>query len=220
MDTCLSRLLIISIVLPPIQTKMEGKTVTSENKASKSIRSDLINKTFIRSVKRYYCELLCKGYNHLQRMADDLINKCLDNIDVMTAKIFSKNYPEVDISISLSCQALLKTLDNKFEKKCPKELVVFYEIKFLLMSMLLRNVIKKHLAIKMIKTQFTSYFDLIYKYTHRKMNRLVRLTSFQLLFKNFIDDRGLEAMLETDKTLASNADKYRNVATNIVNQLI
>lgn len=183
-------------------------------------RTDVVNKTFIRSIKRYYCDKLCKGYNHLQKMDTAIISECLQKIDEVSIEIFNTHYPEIDTSKAFTGRQLLKNLNIHFDKSCPREFSLFYEVKIMLISMLLRKLVKKFMTVRIVKMPFSSYFDVVYKYTHKKMRKLVSQKCFQLLFKKYIDDGGLELMLQTDDTLKSQIDVYKQVAFNIINQSI
>lgn len=130
------------------------------------------------------------------------------------------NFPEADISETLSTAELLSPLNKQIDKCTDPKISPLYELRILLASMLLRNIAKKYVMIKMVKRQYSCYYDVVYKYSHKKMSKLLELRSFRMLFQHFTSSGGFEKMLEEDETLKANSDNYREKATEIQKYLI
>jgi hypothetical protein len=103
--------------------------------------------------------------------------------------------------------------------KCEDSLREFYEVKIFFSIMVLRNIVKKNLANKVVKRIYNQYYDVIYKYSHKKLYKLIELRAFQRVFKHFTETGSLEAMMKEDKTMRNNLDAFKQRTANILNKI-
>lgn len=71
-----------------------------------------------------------------------------------------------------------------------------------------------------IKKQYFAYYDTIYKYSHRKLRKLIKMDSFKLIFNHFVKSGAFDEMLFKDATMAANKEKYTEVAEKLLSSII
>ena len=97
-------------------------------------------------------------------------------------------------------------------EEAKQDVQLYHEIKILLACMVIRTYMSKFLHIKCIRTISTMFYDTIYKYSHKKMKKLIKLGCFRLLFTDFIQNGALDKMYENDKTLSRNVTYFKESA--------
>lgn len=198
----------------------QTKTTVGKMKLNKlkNLRADVVNKTFIRSIRRYYSALLWNVSEENRQMnIEEDPESVLQSIDSFCNEIFLTQFPEVDISKTITAGGLFSSTHKGVVYTADQRILSLYELKMLLTSMLLRNTAKKYIMTRMVKTQYSCYYDVVYKYSHKKMMRLLKLASFKLLFQHFVNSGGLDKMLAEDETLNANCDLYKEKANAIIN---
>ena len=103
------------------------------------------------------------------------------------------------------------------EKEVKLDVQLYHEIKILLSCMTTRVCMNKFLQTKSIRTISTLFYDTIYKYSHKKMKKLIKLGCFRLLFFYFTQNGALDEMCERDKTLSKNAIYFKESAKILLN---
>lgn len=90
-------------------------------------------------------------------------------------------------------------------------LMEYYQLKIMLFCLIARAPAKAYKSTPDIKKQYNSYYDTIYKYSHRKLRKLIEMRSFKLLFQYFVKTGALESMLNKDPTMVANKEKYNEM---------
>lgn len=62
---------------------------------------------------------------------------------------------------------------------------------------------------KVVKKVYNIYYDVIYKYSHKKLFKIMEQPSFRAIFTHFVESGTLDALLENDKTMKINMDVYK-----------
>ena len=82
--------------------------------------------------------------------------------------------------------------------------------------MAIRNVSKKMLSCKIVMKVYNVYYDVLYKYSHKKFYKLIDQQWFKIIFKEFAESGNLHTILASDKTLCANVDSYKGRLEEII----
>ena len=127
-------------------------------------------------------------------------NECLNKIDEIW-KTSLAHYFRNDIVVnSQKLSELLKVKGNPYRGKS-KEEWEFIQVKIIIICMVLRNWTKNILNKFDMKRTFINFYDCIYKYSHRKLGRLINEPSFRITFDHFVNSGELRKMVDADSTL-------------------
>lgn len=73
--------------------------------------------------------MLAKGNTNIKNRTEDIVVECMNNIDMISQEIFSKFFPDVDISEALSMDDLLKKENHHIHQSANSNILPLYEIK-------------------------------------------------------------------------------------------
>ena len=150
--------------------------------------------------------LLSKGKN---------INLCINNIN--------RNSRETNISYRkfgknpLKITAIIYDSYKDDIEAAKKNVQLYHEIKILLACMTIRLSIKGILQQLSIRSIFTTYYDSVYNYSHKKLKILMRFGCFRMVLEKFATSGPLDKMLTEDPTLNKNPLMYKEAASILLN---
>lgn len=93
---------------------------------------------------------------------------------------------------------------------------LYHEIKIMFASMLMRVAVKPWMQCLTTRKLHKVFYDAIYKYSHKKLLRLLDFGCFALIFKKFVETGALDEMLAQDPTLLPNFELHRERARELV----
>lgn len=91
-----------------------------------------------------------------------------------------------------------------------------YETKAIFVCMIMRNISKLASGNRYIKKLHDLYYDVVYKYTSIKLDRLLKAPAFRLVFKYFNKSGDLDKMLEMDETMQDKKQIYKERAEELI----
>jgi len=152
----------------------------------KSIRIDLVNKTVVRSIKRYYTQLF-----------ESLNPKFPTNATKDQAKLFEELTNTLTFNLFSSLIADFSPNGITLES-IATVLRVFINPD-------LAKIVDKSRA---TRTLITSYADVVYKYSHKRLQKLSKNSTFIYLFLKFIREGTFESLIAEDGTMCQNPEAY------------
>ncbi|CAI2375597.1 unnamed protein product [Moneuplotes crassus] len=93
---------------------------------------------------------------------------------------------------------------------------MYYRVKILLACMVLNIPLRKKFAIPYVKTAFNLFYNCIYKYSKKKLIKLLKFKPFAVIFEQFVSEGQMERMLENDVTFSSNLEAYQENFQNLL----
>ena len=72
------------------------------------------------------------------------------------------------------------------------------------------DLIKKGMRNRTYTKFMTTFYDCVYRYTHRKISKLFADPVLRFLFEDYINSGMIYEMIETDSTLSKNKEIYQN----------
>ncbi|CAI2378486.1 unnamed protein product [Moneuplotes crassus] len=174
-----------------------------------STRQDVVNKTIIRSIKRYYCEAFADGNTMIYFLHKSDGPKCLRNIDQYCLSHFG---PKLGILEADSVYSLQDFFDKKtkIKKMVFKENIAkFYEIKVTFACILLKIPMKKCFGFPFVKKAYNSIYEVLYNYSVRKLEKLFECQGMVSIFEHFCESGILDRLMKEDPTLSLNPEGYQ-----------
>lgn len=140
--------------------------------------------------------------------------ECLNKIDEICKIQFADDFSQDIIQNSLPLCQLIKVKGNPYSGRSDEEWE-FIQVKIMIICMVLRNCTKNILNKFDMKRTFLNFYDCIYKYSQRKLARLIKAPAFRRTFNYFINSGELKKMIETDSSLHSKKDLILKKADDI-----
>lgn len=165
------------------------KTLTK----TKPLRLDLVNKTVMRSIKRFYTQLF-ESFNPDFNYSPGKENASIfeEQTTTFTQSLFCSDDPEL-ISKNITLQSIAAVLRMLI---CPE---------------LAKSINKARTE----RALLTSYSDVIYKYSHKRLLKLTKNSTFSYLFLKFITKGGFTSLVMNDDTMGQNPCAYLKAAENM-----
>ncbi|CAI2368999.1 unnamed protein product [Moneuplotes crassus] len=190
------------------QSKEEEKSLSNKEmkhheKEPLSLRKDVVYKTLIRSLKRRVtekCDLsLQKGWSKC-----DKEKAYFSEVDKLFLESYSTFFPTEQnrniIELITDREFMRVDKFNVFNKE---------NTKIYLCLLIIPEVIKPYLKNQKRRCQHKLIYDCLYKYSHKKLDKLLQSEFFSFLFKQYVDSGDFERMLQQDKTLEKHRDAYK-----------
>lgn len=95
------------------------------------------------------------------------------------------------------------------------DLRLYYEIKVLYACMTLRIPAKKKILDPYMRKIYSSFYDVLYKFSHRKLKTFVTRDFFKVAFRHYVNSREVDAMLNDNTTLAIHPKEYKEMIESI-----
>ncbi|CAI2360646.1 unnamed protein product [Moneuplotes crassus] len=187
-------------IIPP----RKGK-ITSDK------REDVLYKILIRAVKRFYYQKCC-GENHLiTHLSKKDETLAFDKIDAIVNERFS-TYSTVSETSSIPSISVI--YDPSF--KLSENTNILLEIKVVLASIIIRKNMKKYINRCNLRRICEKYYQIIYKYSYKRLGNLLNSRSIKLIFLDFFKSEDFKSMLEVDESLERDKEAYEYRAQRIV----
>jgi hypothetical protein len=161
-----------------------------------AIRSDVVNKTLLRSLKRYYTAEFEKT------TLNTLSGKFTSKSEVYrTIKEFTENIYDGERRFNL----------DEFADVQLDELVFYMGICIKPQEM------KKSTNSPQERQKFQNFYSCLYKYSHKKLLKLFHSNTLHFMFRKFFEDGIFDDLLINDATLKRNPEVYKNASENFLN---
>jgi len=155
-----------------------------------SKRGDVVNKTLLRSMKRYYFTEFDSIYNF----------SSMDNKDKFAQfKTLVKKFVTEEMQISKDLSE--KEVDD----------VVFF-----IGSMISHVHMRRGITISKMRTQVNSVHKCLYTYSHKKLSQLMQQEGFKYVLEDFVKFDGLDVVLNSEETMLKQQDLYKEAATELL----
>ena len=172
-----------------------------------STRLDVVNKTFIRSIKRYYDNIWCNKKRIKSHKNVSAVAEAWSWIDQICKDKFKNYFSRDEILETLPTFDLLtENESNKFQNDSSSK---YSDVKLLVASMTMPDVLKVYMKTKSRKATFSTFSNVIYKYSHKNMFKLINNKTFKTILDQFVRSPDFEEILKTDETLKRFPDLYR-----------
>lgn len=179
-----------SEAIKPVTVKVEKKPA----KKPMALRKDVVNKTVVRSLKRY----ITQKFEDMTKLTE-----------IQTKKEKLEKFEELTQSFTFN---LFGSKINEYnEDGLSQDDLVF----------IVRMLIQPDLVKKMNKTReqrflCNNYYDCIYKYSHKRLLKLIKNPTLSHLFEDFIRNGCFEQLVMEDETLKRNPEAYIEAAQNLL----
>jgi len=175
--------------LEGINTKTSPRKTPSQSHLA--IRSDVVNKTLLRSLKRYYTSLFEKEYELEPHSKHESKDEYFSKIKDFTCKIYKD--------------------DSKISSPEFRD-VTFDDLSFY-MGLLINPIQMKKFSLKAPqRAKLQGFYNCLYKYSHKKLQKLFKSKVLCFMFSKFFNEGPLEDMLLNDETLRRNSEVYRKAS--------
>ncbi|CAI2380846.1 unnamed protein product [Moneuplotes crassus] len=181
----------------------------SNNSKEYSSRPDVVAKSVIRGVKRYFCQLLCSGNSLIQSLESDNGSQSLQKVEEYCEAHFKPDCEDTHGIEILSLQEMLIKKNYHKDPKLTPEVKLYYRLKVLLASMVLYIPLNRKHCYPFVKTSFNVFYNCIYKYSKVKINKLLKFQAFRVIFEHFVAKGQMEKMIKEDPTFSCNQEVYR-----------
>lgn len=167
---------------------VEHQTAIKEPK-DLSKRSDVVNKTILRSMKRYY-------YNRFNEFSGfgKLSNK----------EKFSQFHKLVSDFVKTEIVSLNGLTEEQME-----ETVFFFG------SMLSYTHMRRGITNSKRRTQVNFVHKCLYNYSHKKLAQLMSYIGFEFVLRDFVRFGGIDMVIENEETLSKNSGHYKQAAEDL-----
>ena len=188
-----------------IVKKIFGDLKLSKKKASAptNTRYDVLHKTLLRVVKKYYNETCWDNkYNFGQAKNQ----KCgiLENVDRIWEQRFKKYFSEEEIAKTAPL-SLLVTSRKELDKYPVTE---FFMVKIMVACITARGIMKRYVWRYEVRKAFNKYYNTLTKYSSITLHSLLAFKPFVTVFKEFLASEDFSRMMKTDETLTKNRELY------------
>lgn len=162
----------------------------TKTKQDLSKRGDVVNKTLLRSIKRYYFSEFDTTYSF---SALDEKEKFAQFHELVHKYITE----EMDVAKTLSAEEL-------------------EQAKFFFGSMISHVHMRRGITVSKQRTQVNFVHKCLYNYSHKKLSQLMQQEGFKFIIEDFVKFGGLEVVLNSEETIERQQDLYRDAAENLL----
>ena len=149
-------------------------------------RQDVLNKTLMRSLKRYLTQDFFSEFKFKDLSAKEKSKKFGEFL-----KSYVKKHYEHKISHS-SCQISIESLAEY--------------VGYMIDAERTRKSLKNRTSIRFNKL----FYEVVYRYSHQKISKLFADQTLRFIFEDYIRQGNVYKMIESDKTLSKNKTEYKN----------
>lgn len=190
-----------------LQTKWLKSGKETDNKIPDlKLRKDVVNKNFIRAIKRHYDNIWAGNKRVKSIKNEKATTHVWDNIDRICEIRFSKYFESSTIFGAVKTYDLL--IRKPSNTKDAKD-VTYEDMKYLIASIVMPDVWKMAYKSHMRQSIMTAFSNVAYKYSHKKLKIMLKMPIFKLFIKQFVESEDFEYMLNNDATLKRSPDIYR-----------
>ena len=179
-------------------------------------RLDVVNKTFVRSIKRYYDSVCCGNKRIKSHTNVEAVSQACNLIDRIWKTNFKDYFKISEIDTTPSTFSLLtcKDYDGNINGDAK-----YADLKLLIGCMTMPDVLKVYMKTKTRKNLFILFSNTIYKYSHKNMIKLMENRTFEVILDQYVKSPAFELMLRTDNTLKRYPDLYRQKGQSLIQNL-
>jgi hypothetical protein len=154
-------------------------------------RSDVVNKTLLRSLKRYYTKKFKEATDYRAAGKCCTNKEMYDMLTEFTRQIYENN----------------KNFELKEFAEVTLEDLTFY-MGIWINPMLMRKFSYTHQE----RTKFHNFYNWLYAYSHIKLYKLFKSNELYFMFIKFFEDGPFEELLASDETLKRNPNIYKKAS--------
>ena len=123
-----------------------------------------------------------------------------EKIDEVWKQRFSRYFSNEEVKSSLSAYSLL---DDDWEYKSQlSSPSVYFQIKTIIAWFVVRMIMKKRFYKTKLKKIYDVYYEVITKYSHKKLRKMLNLEWFRIILEEYFNSQDFEEMLNNDPTLS------------------
>ena len=105
---------------------------------------------------------------------------------------------------------LIEIVENRdFIRKDSSIVLNPENLKIYLWILIIPEIIKPYMKNQTRRTMQKLMYDWLYKYSHKKLDKLFTCEFFSFLFKEYVECGGFKKMMKNDETLSRNKDTYQ-----------
>ena len=174
----------------PAERKSEARS-----KSNLSGRKDVVYKTLLRSIKRYYTTLFEEqtDYASLSKSKQDKL--CTKIIDQFVRRVFAHH--------------LSQAVTENGEKVDVINKVAVDLISSFILSLVIPSYVKRNCKGTKTFEIYETFYECLYRYSHKRLETALGIQAVAAVFKIFLEGDVFEELVTTDDTLSKNQDAYR-----------
>ncbi|CAI2367581.1 unnamed protein product [Moneuplotes crassus] len=176
-----------------------------KKKGSLAVRKDVVNKTLLRSIKR----LIGLKFEEQSKIKELNSKQQKDKFLQLIEGFISHYFP---------CYTQVITVEDNPNEEDSK--LSQNGIKFIVGLLVNPKLLKSHFKSVKERTFFYLFQNLLRKYSHRKLLRLMSNQNFIFVVASLRENGGLEEIIESDQTCNRNKQAYYEAANNFINRVL
>ena len=176
------------------QKPIQPKQPVAKQEQGLSGRKDVVYKTLLRSVKRYYSTEFETRTEYATLTKSKQEKRCLKIIDRFTRNIFA-DYLTSEQNAEGETKEKIKGIDF--------DLISAFVLALIIPSYVKRNM--KHT--ETFKT-YDTFYEWLYRYSHKRLEAALAIPAVAWVFKIFLDGSTFENLLLNDSTLSKDQEAY------------
>jgi hypothetical protein len=165
-----------------------GKPAKAKQDLSK--RGDVVNKTILRAMKRYYFTEFDSMFNFTS-MSD---KEKFANFQLLIRKFVTQE---------------MKATRNLTEEE-QEEAILFFG------SMISHVHMRRGITVSKMRTQVNFVHKCLYNYSHKKLSQLMQQGGFKFILDDFVNFDGIEVVLNSEETMLKQPDLYRDACQELL----
>ena len=169
------------------ETKLPDTRMNDNDQQQYSIRRDVLNKTLLRSLKKF----LTEKFNQKTEFLSLNVKEKYEKFRFLLKDFVTWYY--VDILSDNNKQNYDELVEN-----------IYFYVGIMTYPSLIKRYVKKKEHIKFKKL----YYECAYKYSHSKLDRLFIDPTLKLIFQHYYDSGAASEMIEKDETLSKRKGAY------------
>lgn len=178
-----------------------------------SQRKDVVYKSLIRSLKRYITEKwdLTIDKSWFKKDKEHAYFGQIDNLFNLYYQHMKKNGSNRPVHEIVEDRDFMR--NDSSIKLNPENLKIY------LWMIVIPDIVKPYLKNQTRRLSSKLLYDCLYKYSHKKRDKILAWEFFQFLFKDYVESGGFKIMLEKDDTLNKNADIYQEACDYFISRI-
>lgn len=169
-------------------------------------------KILLRSVKRFYCKICCESNNLIFPNQDGEEVNIFKKIDEVCLQRFVSYFSEEE---RRNTPSLITVLDPTFYKTADSH-SDYFQVKLMVACLTIRMIMKKYIGKWKLRKVYTKYYDVISKYSYKRLILLLKIKPFQIVMEEFLSSNDFQEMLDTDDSLVTDKEAYSDKAVKIL----
>lgn len=177
----------------------------SKRRGSLALRKDVVNKTLLRSIKR----LISQKFEECSKITDLPSSEQKDQFLKLIDDFIQKYFPAINE---------VTTIEDTSKEE---DFILSQSgIKFMVGLLASQNLAKSHFKSIKERTFFYLFYDLLKKYSHRKLVRLLNNDNFIFVVATLRENGGLDEIIAADPTCNKNPQIYYDAANSFIERFL